>query len=148
MFMWVFVYRMVDGLADVYEGRLQQMDKLYLAGISQAVRARCVAFLTCTVVLFLTHDLGIASIAMAMAAVLSFVVLTFPLALLETPKSRRVIHAAASSACSRTCFPLFLALFLYALIDNMPKFVMEGVLTLRQPAVLQRAVLPGAGASC
>ncbi|EJW89456.1 Transcriptional activator, partial [gut metagenome] len=29
--MGVYVYKMVDGLADVYEGRLQQADKLYLA---------------------------------------------------------------------------------------------------------------------
>ncbi len=34
--MAVCTYKMIDGLADVYEGRLQQMDKLYLAGISQA----------------------------------------------------------------------------------------------------------------
>ena len=32
--MGVCVYKMIDGLADVYEGRLQQKDKLYLAGIS------------------------------------------------------------------------------------------------------------------
>ena len=38
--MGVLVFRAVDGLADVYEGRLQQADKLYLAGLSQA--ARCV----------------------------------------------------------------------------------------------------------
>ena len=36
--MAVCTYKMIDGLADVYEGRLQQMDKLYLAGISQAFR--------------------------------------------------------------------------------------------------------------
>jgi hypothetical protein len=34
-----FVVRAVDALADVYEGRLQQMDKLYLSGISVAVRS-------------------------------------------------------------------------------------------------------------
>jgi O-antigen/teichoic acid export membrane protein len=127
MFMWVFVYRMVDGLADVYEGRLQQMDKLYLAGISQTARS-LLAFLTCTIVLFLTHDLGIASIAMGIAAILSFVVITFPLALLETPKSRRM-SIGGVIRLFKDGFPVFLALFLYAFIDNMPKFVMEGVLT-------------------
>ena len=35
----VYVYKMIDGLADVYEGRLQQVDKLYLAGVSQAFRS-------------------------------------------------------------------------------------------------------------
>ena len=44
----VYLYKMVDGLADVYEGRLQQVDKLYLSGVSQAFRtcllytSRCV----------------------------------------------------------------------------------------------------------
>ena len=35
----VYLYKMVDGLADVYEGRLQQVDKLYLSGVSQAFRS-------------------------------------------------------------------------------------------------------------
>ena len=29
----------------------------------------------------------------------------------------------------KQCFPLFVALFMYNLIDNMPKFVMEGALS-------------------
>lgn len=37
--MAMVVYKGVDALADVYEGRLQQVDKLYLAGISLAVRS-------------------------------------------------------------------------------------------------------------
>ena len=41
--MGVYVYKMIDGIADVYEGRLQQADKLYLAGISQALRSVAVA---------------------------------------------------------------------------------------------------------
>lgn len=122
----VYLYKMIDGLADVYEGRLQQMDKLYLAGVSQAFRSLLVliVFSAC---LFITRDLGISSMALAAAAVVSFVVLTFPLALLETPKSRRWVAGSVNSLFKQ-CFPLFIALFLYALIDNMPKFVMEGVL--------------------
>ena len=37
--MGVYLYKMVDALADVYEGRLQQADKMYLAGLSQALRS-------------------------------------------------------------------------------------------------------------
>lgn len=122
----VYLYRMVDGLADVYEGRLQQMDKLYLAGISQAFRS-LVAFIVFSVCLLVTRNVGAASIAMAIAAAGTFVVLTFPLALFETPKSQRASYGSIVTLFKQ-CFPLFLALFLYALIDNMPKFVMEGVL--------------------
>ncbi len=123
----VFFYKMVDGLADVYEGRLQQVDKLYLAGISQALRSVAV-LATFAVTLLITRSLGVASIAMAVAAGASFLALTFPLALLETPRSRKWSLASVGRLLKQ-CFPLFVALFMYNLIDNMPKFVMEGVLS-------------------
>lgn len=123
----VYLFKMIDGLADVYEGRLQQKDKLYLAGLSQA--ARCVLSLVVfTLLLLITRDLGVASIAMAVASLVTLVMLTIPLALFETPKSRKV-DPASLVELFKQCFPLFLALFLYTLIDNMPKFVMEGVLS-------------------
>ncbi len=122
----VYLYKMIDGLADVYEGRLQQVDKLYLAGISQTVRSLGV-FVLFVAFLLVTRDLGIASIAMAVAAVASFILFTYPLALFEAPKSRKV-SLGSVKALFQQCFPLFLALFLYAFIDNIPKFVMEGQL--------------------
>lgn len=125
--MGVYFYKMVDALADVYEGRLQQMDKLYLAGVSQAFRS-LLAIAVFAILLFITRNLAAASIAMAIAAALSFVVLTLPLALLETPKSRR-LKLASVGELFKQCFPLFIALFMYNLIDNMPKFVMEGTLS-------------------
>lgn len=125
--MGVYTYKMIDALADVYEGRLQQMDKLYLAGISQAFRS-IAAIVVFSLFLFLTRNLAVASIAMAVAAVASFVVLTLPLAFLETPKSRR-LSLRSVGELFKNCFPLFIALFMYNLIDNMPKFVMEGALS-------------------
>ena len=84
--MGVLVFRAVDGLADVYEGRLQQKDKLYLAGLSQA--ARCVLGLVAfSVILFLTRNLAVASFAMAVGGVASLLLLTAPLAFFETEKS-------------------------------------------------------------
>lgn len=124
--MGMFVYRAVDGLADVYEGRLQQMDKLYLAGISQALRSAAV-IVGYTALIFFSHDLGVAGIAMAVGAIASFVLLTLPLTFFETPKSTTLSLAGVRDLFVQ-CFPLFVALFLYNLIDNMPKFSMEGVL--------------------
>ncbi len=86
--MGVFVYKMIDGLADVYEGRLQQMDKLYLGGISQAIRS-IAALAVFTIALAITRDAAIAGYAMAAAAAVTFVVVTYPLTLLETPRSAR-----------------------------------------------------------
>ena len=125
--MGMFVYRAIDGLADVYEGRLQQMDKLYLAGISQAIRSAAV-IVAYSVVILITRSLGAAGIAMAVAAAASFVLLTLPLTFFETPKSKKLSLGSVKDLFVQ-CFPLFVALFLYNLIDNMPKFAMEGVLS-------------------
>ena len=122
----MFVYRAIDGLADVYEGRLQQVDKLYLAGISQALRSAAV-IVAFSVLLLVTRNLGVAGIAMAVAAVASFVLLTLPLTVFETPRSARPSLSGVRDLFVQ-CFPLFVAVFLYNLIDNMPKFSMEGVL--------------------
>lgn len=127
MSLGVYLYKMVDALADVYEGRLQQKDKLYLAGMSQAFRSAA-ALIGFTFALLITRNVGVSSIVMAVIAAVTFVVFTFPLAKLETPKSRRVNVKRVVNLLVQ-CFPLFVALFMYNLIDNMPKFVMEGALS-------------------
>lgn len=125
--MGVLVFRAVDALADVYEGRLQQKDKLYLAGLSQAVR--CVLGLVAfSLVLLVTRSLTVASWAMAVGAVASLLLLTVPLALFETERSLPLTLAGVRELFVE-CFPLFLALFLYNLIDSVPKFAMEGALS-------------------
>ena len=125
--MGVLVFRAVDGLADVYEGRLQQKDKLYLAGLSQAVRC-LLGLVAFALVLLVTRDLAIASFAMAIGAVASLVLLTVPLAYFETERSMPATLRGVRELFVE-CFPLFVALFLYNLIDSVPKFAMEGVLS-------------------
>lgn len=122
----VLVYRMIDALADVYEGRLQQMDKLYLAGISQAIRSLS-ALIFFSLFLLISRDAAISCIAMAVVAAITFVVITLPLTLLETPKSKGFDPHGIWELLKVTA-PLFLALFLFNVIENMPKLVMEGVL--------------------
>ncbi|MBB3171260.1 lipopolysaccharide biosynthesis protein [Parvibacter caecicola] len=141
--MGIFFYRMVDGLADVYEGRLQQVDKLYLAGISQALRSVLV-LVVFAVLLVITQNMVVAAFAMAIAAAATFVVVTYPLTLLETPKSRRVSWASVGQLFKNTA-PLFVALFLYALIDNMPKFVMEGALSYDNQLYFNALYFPAQG---
>jgi len=121
-----FGFRAVDALADVYEARLQQMGKLYLSGVSQAVRSVLGMVVFC-LLLLVTRSLVVASIGMAVAAVVSLVLLTIPLALLETPKSREVDRIEIQELFVE-CFPSFAAQFLFALIETTPKFAMEGVL--------------------
>ena len=121
-----FGFRAVDALADAYEARLQQVDKLYLSGVSQAVRA-VLGLLVFTLLLLVTRNLVVACVGMAVSAVVSFVLLTLPLAQLETPKSRSWERAEIQELFVE-CFPAFAAQFLFALIETMPKFAMEGVL--------------------
>lgn len=122
----VYLYKVIDGVADVYEGRLQQADKLYLAGMSQTLRSVGVIAVF-SAALFLTRSMPIAAMAMGIAAIASLVLVTAPLALLETEKSRRVSLREVGHLFVQ-CAPLFGALFLFNLIESMPKFVMEGAL--------------------
>lgn len=122
----VIMYKFIDALADVYEGRLQQVDKLYLGGISQTIRS-LVALILFVVVLVITRNGTAACVAMAIGAVVTFVVVTWPLALLETPKSKP-FNAKSCIALFKITAPLFVALFFFNLIENMPKFVMEASL--------------------
>ena len=122
----VYLYKVIDGIADVYEGRLQQADKLYLAGMSQTLRSVGVIAVF-SVALFLTRSMPIAAMAMGVTAIASLVLVTAPLALLETEKSRRVSLREVGHLFIQ-CAPLFGALLLFNLIESMPKFVMEGTL--------------------
>lgn len=124
MCMGIFAYRAVDALGEVYEGRLQQVDKLYLGGVSLALRS-VVAFVLFAVFLLVTGNMGTASIAMAVGALATFLFVTFPLTMFESPRSMPPTLRSVG-ILFRECFPVFLALFLYAVIDNMPKFVMQG----------------------
>ena len=123
----ILVFKTIDALGDVYEGRLQQVDKLYLGGISITIRSAA-ALVIFTIVLLVTGDLGFASVGMAIAGAASFACVTFPLTLLESPRSMS-LSVRSVKYLLQECAPVFLALFLYALIDNLPKFMMEGSLS-------------------
>ncbi len=124
--MAVILYKGVDALADVYEGRLQQQDKLYLAGISQTIRS-VLAIVVFSIVLVVSHNSVAACCGMAIAAAITFVVITWPLALLETPKSR-AFNMKSFVKLFKMAAPLFVAIFFFNVIENMPKFAMEGAL--------------------
>lgn len=124
--MAVVFYRFVDALADVYEGRLQQVDKLYLAGMSQTLRS-VAALVVFVVMLFITRSPVFACYGMAIAAAVTFVVVTWPLTLMEAPPSRP-FSMKSFNGLFRVCAPLFVAIFMFNAIENMPKFWMEGML--------------------
>lgn len=136
----LMTFKLIDSLADVYEGRLQQCDKLYLAGISQAIRCggACFVFM---LVLILFRDVQTATRALALFAGVSFVIITYPLAKFETPKSRGW-EAIELSELFYECFPAFLGQFLFALIDSSPKFIMEAILDYQQQLYFNALYFP------
>ena len=91
----VYLYKVIDGIADVYEGRLQQADKLYLAGMSQTLRSAGVIAVF-SVALFLTRSMPIAAMAMGIAAIARFFVSSLMRLLLppRSPCSKPKNHAA------------------------------------------------------
>ena len=109
---------LVDGLADVYEGRLQQADKLYLAGISQALRSIAV-IIAFSVLLFITRSIALAGAGAGLASVATLILVTIPLALLETEASRRM-STLEIGGLFRHCLPLFSALFRMAWASSSP----------------------------
>lgn len=136
----LMTFKLIDSLADVYEGRLQQCDKLYLAGISQAIRCggACFVFL---LVLILFHDVQTATRVLVLFAGVSFVIITYPLAKFETPKSR-AWEPIELSELFYECFPAFLGQFLFALIDTSPKFIMEAILDYQQQLYFNALYFP------
>lgn len=141
--MGVYVYKIIDGLADVYEGRLQQADKLYLAGISQALRSLAVLAVF-SVLLFVTRSTSVAAAGMAVAAIASLALVTIPLALLETEASGSW-NVNEIGDLFRHCFPLFSALFLFNLIESVPKFAMEGLLSYDNQLYFNALFFPAQG---
>ena len=65
---------------------------------------------------------------MGLTALLTLVAVTIPLALLETEKSAPLTLRGIKRIFVQ-CWPLFLGLFLYNLIDSIPKFAMESSLS-------------------
>ena len=100
---------------------------MYLGGMSLTVRSAFV-FVAFSLVLIVSRSLPAASVAMAIAALLEVAAVTLPLAHLESEKSRRPTLSNVLGLFAQS-WPLFAALFSYTLIENMPKFVMEGSLS-------------------
>ena len=141
--MGIFLFRMVDGFADVFEGRLQQKDKLYLAGISMTLR-NLIAIVAFSAMLFVTRSLVPACYCMAVAHAASVVIVTIPLTFFETERSY-----PASKRAVRELFqlgtPLFLAIFLFNLLDSVPKFAIEGALTYNDQLYFNAMYFPARG---
>lgn len=119
-------YKMIDALADVYEGELQRQNVLYKAGISLAART-VTSILGFMCVLVITGNLLAASIAMCIIA--GIALLCFAIIPTRNLKEKkRGTNRKNVGEIFVQCFPLFLSLFLLGYINNSPKYAMENEL--------------------
>lgn len=140
LMIFIGVFKMIDALADVYEGRLQQQHNLSACGKSLFLRTFfCILiFALCT---FMLNSMVWASFAMACMAVFLFGILAYLPAKKTAgnaygPDMRHVI------GIFRESFPLFISLLLLALVANIPKYAIEARLTYESQTIYNIIFLP------
>ncbi|WP_270643824.1 lipopolysaccharide biosynthesis protein [Merdimonas faecis] len=112
-----------DVFADIFAGRFQQIDKLYLAGMSYTIRniCYCIIFLLS---LLITKEL---IVGLCAAIVVSFTVLMvfdYPM-IKETSIISFKVDFVKIIELVRACFPLFISSFVTTFIMNIPKNAIE-----------------------
>ena len=112
-----------DVFADIFAGRFQQIDKLYLAGMSYTIRniCYCIIFLLS---LLITKEL---IVGLCAAIVVSFTVLMvfdYPM-IKETSIIGFKVDFVKIVGLVRACFPLFISSFVTTFIMNIPKNAIE-----------------------
>lgn len=112
-----------DVFADVFAGRFQQIDRLYLAGMSYTLRnlGYCLIFF---LTLLITGELVA---GLSVAIVVSFtVLLTFDYPMIrETSTISLRVNFSKVKKLARECFPLFISSFVTTFIMNIPKNAIE-----------------------
>lgn len=117
------VYRMVDSLADVFEGLFQVNNRLDLTGKALTIRV-IISTTTLFITLLLFRNLIISLILMCIMAYLSYYIYA-------KRKANTMIDIREKSSLGRIknlfveCLPLFIASFLHMYIINAPKYCID-----------------------
>lgn len=134
------ILKMIDAFADVFEGYMQQVDRLDLAGFALFFRTFSYSA-AYSVTLFITNNILISAI-MAIGTAIScvFVMLFLPVV--------RQKHIKISQdkfllwELTKECFPLFLVLFLMMYLVNAPKYAIDRVMTAEYQAYYNIIYMP------
>lgn len=121
------IYRILDALADVYEGRMQQRGRMDLAG--QSLFFRNLSSTTAFVItLFCSKQIIYSLVVAILVGIVGFIVnclLRYKETILW--HSREIVIKACSLLY--TCFPLFGASFITAYLVNAPKYAIDTYMT-------------------
>ena len=128
---WVIILmcllKMVEALADVYEGYMQQIGHLDVAG--KNVFTRTVLFsVVFAAVLYISKNLVFAS-AMAVITSAAMLVIFNIIPVYQCEKFELRIGKEAFRGISKECFSLFIAMFLTMYLVNAPKYAIDGYMT-------------------
>ena len=123
----ICVWKMIDALADVFEGYMQQQGFLYKAGQALFVRSTvyCLMFI---ITLIFTKNLMLASCVGLIGAIFILVVVN----ILPTIKMEKLIvsfHINNLFQITKVCLPLFASLFIMIYIVNAPKYAIDRCLS-------------------
>lgn len=134
------LYKLIDALADVYEGELQRKGHLFVAGKALFYRV----IISITVFIFMLHftrNLLISLIIMTVVSVFIFMVTTLrPVARMSSMNLNCSLHNVKQLFIQ--CFPLFLSLFLLGYVTNSPKYALEDVMEYRYQTYFNALYFP------
>ncbi|QNM06879.1 lipopolysaccharide biosynthesis protein [Qiania dongpingensis] len=120
-------YKLMDGVADVFEGEFHRQGRLDIAGKSMAFRTAFSGGVFILVVI-LSKDIVVASAAAVAAAVFAFAV--FDLVMIGEFEPLRLSRAwGRVYHLLRDCFFLFIGSFLYLYICNAAKYAIDAHMT-------------------
>ncbi|MEE8884998.1 MAG: lipopolysaccharide biosynthesis protein [Eubacteriales bacterium] len=121
------VLKSLDCLEDVFEGRMQQRDRLDLSGKLVTIRI-LIAIGGMIVTLILTNDLFVSVIvAIVLEAVTIAVVVMYDRAVIAYSKTFHGFRALGKLMV--VCFPVCLVNFLSFYLTNAPKYAIDGVMS-------------------
>ncbi len=126
----VCVYKLIDALADVYEGELQRKEMLYVAGRALFFRV-VIAVFAFSIVLLHTENLLFSLNIMVIASLVVFLIMTYRPTLRISREEKRKLNFENMIQLYIQCFPLFLSFFLMGYITNSPKYALEKVMDYR-----------------
>lgn len=134
------VYRVIDGVEDVYHGFVQKEGRLDVASFAMAIRI-ALSIIAFSIVFLFTQSLLIASAALALTAILVFLGLNH-LIKQEYQQMRPNFDFFNVIPLLWTCFPIFAGAILYNYLVNAPKYSIDRVLTQEMQTIFNIIFMP------
>lgn len=124
---WMCLYKAVDAIEDVFEGKYQQKGRLDIASRVLVTRTGIAVLVYAIGLIFLQNQLY----ALVIATIISYVLMVWFLYDTETVfcDDRKTVQTGQVIRLLKSCFPLFIGCFLSFYIGNAPKYAIDAQLS-------------------